>query len=194
MNHPHELLPDYAMGLLEGEELKHVETHLENCEVCQTEVRALRDAFHALAQVEPPATAGTQRSPHRLRLSRVLLAAAAAIILLIGANAWWQHRQLLAYLTDPDVVVRTIPPGSEQPLARVFVRQDGRALIVMTTPPPDRHVYQAWGHGPEGPVSLGLTRGRLLEVPYHGFKAVGVSLEPPGGSPQPTRPLGRIPL
>ncbi len=42
MKHPKELLPDYAMDLLEGEELARVEAHLEACPVCRAEARAWR--------------------------------------------------------------------------------------------------------------------------------------------------------
>lgn len=51
--------------------------------------------------------------------------------------------------------------------------------------------YQAWGYRDGEAVSLGAYQRPVFETDTSGFEAVGVSLEPRGGSPRPTHPLGR---
>ncbi len=192
MNHPEDLLPDYAMGLLEDEEQKRVEAHLQVCPRCRAEVRALREAYYSLPlALKPPA-------PRRRRRPLLLFAAAlAALLLVLAVPAYRQARagaELLALLARPEARVETLRAEDGRFLGRVVLTGDGEALLVLAAPPPPGKVYQAWGHTAKGPVSLGITAGRVLRVRTAGFQAVGVSLEPPGGSPRPTHPLGRVPL
>ncbi len=192
MNHPEDLLPDYAMGLLEDEEQKRVEAHLQTCPRCRAEVRALQEAYYSLPlALKPPA-------PRRRRRPLLLLAAAlAALLLVLALPAYRQARagaELLALLARPGTRVATLRADDGRFLGRVVLTGEGEALLVLAAPPPPGRVYQAWGHTEGGPVSLGVTAGRMLRVRVAGFRAVGVSLEPPGGSPRPTHPLGRVPL
>ena len=56
--HVIELLPEYALGILEEGEAARVDEHLATCDLCRAELRAYRDAAGLLAlsaeQVEPP--------------------------------------------------------------------------------------------------------------------------------------------
>ena len=58
MAHPKEKLPDYALGLLDPDEMADVGAHLETCEACREEVRrfdaTLTAWVDALPEVEPP--------------------------------------------------------------------------------------------------------------------------------------------
>jgi len=193
VKHPKELLPDYAMDLLEGEELARVEAHLEACPACRAEARALREAYYALPlALEAPI-------PRRRGRPFLMLAAALAAAFLLGLSLpiYRQGRtgtELLALLARPETRVEPLKAADGRFLGRVVLTGEGEAVLVLATPPPPGKVYQAWGHTERGPVSLGITAGRTLRVRVAGFRAVGVSLEPPGGSPRPTHPLGRVPL
>ncbi len=193
MKHPKELLPDYAMDLLEDEELARVEAHLEACPVCRDEARALREAYYAL----PLALEAPAPRPRRRPLLWLAAALAAAFLLGLSLPVYRQARagaEVLALLARPGTRVETLRAADGRFLGRVVLTGKGEAVLVLAAPPPPGRVYQAWGHTERGPVSLGITAGRTLRVRVAGFRAVGVSLEPPGGSPRPTHPLGRVSL
>lgn len=93
----------------------------------------------------------------------------------------------------------TLRSPDGQAFGTLLVRLDGQALVVLARPAPAGQVYQAWGRRDSGtaarpPVSLGLTGGTVLQVGWRGYASLGISVEPAGGSPAPTRPLGRITL
>jgi hypothetical protein len=79
-------------------------------------------------------------------------------------------------------------------LGRVLLLPDGRTLFVLREPPAAGRAYQAWGHTGDGLASLVVSERPVFEVPGRGFEALYLSLEPRGGSPQPTTPLGRLDL
>jgi len=194
VKHPHELLPDYAMGLLDDDARERVESHLAHCPACSGEVRALQEAYYALPlALDVPAS-----SRRRSRGLVLLVAAVAAGLLLWFAIPAYRQLQLeariLALLAEPGTRVETLRAADGRFLGRVVVASRGEAVFLLAAPPPPGQVYQAWGHTEAGPVSLGVTGGRILRVRVSGFQAVGVSLEPSGGSPRPTHPLGRVPL
>jgi hypothetical protein len=122
-----------------------------------------------------------------------------------GGLAWQRHaawraveseRALVAaWLTRDDVVTRALPaaPGSRSP-GSVMVADDGVVLVVMRGAAPTGRIYQAWGHEDATAVSLGTLPGTVLHTDASGFGAVSISVEPAGGSPLPTEPLGRVPL
>ena len=75
---------------------------------------------------------------------------------------------------------------------RMVVAADGHAYLVWSTPPAaaaGSRTYQLWELTPAGPRSAGLLGG---DVADHEFRvgadatAVAVTLEPRGGSPEPT--------
>jgi hypothetical protein len=133
-------------------------------------------------------------------------AAAALVLLVLGLGGWgvglYRQYQALAqeqaklarWLADPEVKWQLIKNSQGQAFGTMLWREEGPCLMVLREPPPPGKVYQAWGRksGAE-PVSLGVFSGRVFETNYEGFDFMGVSLEPPGGSPQPTEPLGRVP-
>lgn len=93
----------------------------------------------------------------------------------------------------------TLASPDGQAFGTLLVRPDGQALVILARPAPAGQVYQAWGRTGSGtgarvPVSLGLTGGTALQVGWRGYASVGISVEPAGGSPAPTRPLGRVAL
>ncbi len=68
--------------------------------------------------------------------------------------------------------------------------------------PPDGQSYQAWGHtsddwepgSRERLTSLGVSGDPVFEVAARPYAALYLSLEPAGGSPQPTYPISRVSL
>lgn len=197
MKHPDDLLPDYAMDLLEGAELAQVEAHLQACSRCRAEVQALRDAYYAL----PLGLGGKAHVPRRVNRRGwgiALLAAAAAVLLVwLGLPLYRQVQTGLtvaALLAEPNARTLVLQDAEGRFVGRVTVGAKGEAVFVLAAPPPPGRVYQAWGHRGGTPVSLGVTRSRMLRVRAAGFEAVGVSLEPPGGSPRPTHPMARVAL
>jgi anti-sigma-K factor RskA len=134
------------------------------------------------------------------------LALAASLLVAIG-SLWWgfssrqearrieaENEKITHWLSYGDISIVPLADANNNPLGTVFVSPRDYALFILDTPPPAGKNYQAWGRANDTVTSLAVSDGRLLEVNCEGFQRIGVSLEPPGGSPQPTQPLGGIPL
>ncbi|WP_407543451.1 anti-sigma factor (plasmid) [Deinococcus radiomollis] len=224
-DHPTELLPDYVLGSLDTAQAVNVDTHLLSCAVCRAEVARLQDALFSLADDLPvaPVPNGSwekiqaQRSAAAVQASlpvsvparRFLtwsLAAAIALIVAVGGyrlvspRSGFQTAQVSArHWLDQGARQLAMTSKNGQPYGSMYVRPDGRALLILNKKAAPGQVYQAWGRQASGPhagvpTSLGLTDGTVLEVAWRGYDSVGVSVEPTGGSPAPTHPLGRTKL
>jgi anti-sigma-K factor RskA len=232
-NLPHEthlqdVLPSYAIGSLDADELKRVEEHLSSCWICRNELsafQAVADELAFAAPVAAPPADVQQRLLQRVRSARPkegelvshaiparpfwerLLPAwgLASLILIVGLAAssfiLWQRVSQLEFATTSGGM-RAVPlnPTDSVPGATGFVvvspdGEDG-ALVVDGLPPlGESQEYQLWlirdGQRTSGAVfstdekSYGGTRIRaprsLLD-----YSAVGITIEPAGGSPQPT--------
>lgn len=66
--------------------------------------------------------------------------------------------------------------------------QDNTLLVVFKNNPPQGQVYQGWEISESGAASIGVYQGRIMKMsqPLSLGNTFGVTLEPPGGSPQPT--------
>jgi anti-sigma-K factor RskA len=225
-SHVLDLLPSYALGSLDSDEIRHVEQHMSGCLICRAESQAFEETVGELsfaAHTASPSTdlkdrlmqrmqtTGAQppepvQTPRRSWLERLLpVWGVASLGLIIALAAFglslWQRLDSLEFLTAPEGM-RAIPLSAtdEAPAATGFilVGVDGRngAVVVDGLPPlsEDRQ-YQVWlirdGQRISGAVfstdeeSYGGTRikvaGSLLE-----YSSVGITIEPAGGSPQPT--------
>ena len=72
-----------------------------------------------------------------------------------------------------------------------------QVVMVFKDKPPENQVYQAWEIAGDTPISLGVWSERVLEIPQSlaATSTFGITLEPPGGSPQPTStPIVAVPL
>jgi len=217
--HPNDLLPGYVLGDLAAQEFERVEVHLLGCATCRAEVARLRDALFSLADELPstPVPPGTwERIQTRRTAARPLprtsrpvfwpwLSAAAVVTLLAlgGYTAWTRltpPAQVSVQRWEAQGATRLALTSREgKAFGALLVHPDGQALVVLDRPAPGGQVYQAWGRQASGPragvpVSLGLTDGAVMQVVWTGFDSVGISVEPMGGSPAPTRPLGRVNL
>lgn len=97
-------------------------------------------------------------------------------------------RALREYRAEPGAVSYALnAEGRTEPLGTLVRLQDGRVFVALGAPPNADQVYQAWEIA-DAPVSLGTFDGRTFlsaEVVAEG-NTFGLTLEPPGGSDQPT--------
>ncbi|MEC3995846.1 anti-sigma factor [Actinacidiphila sp. DG2A-62] len=155
-----------------------------------------------------------QRMPY-LAAAACLVAAAAAAGVAVDARheadvqrdrtarAEAQAAELSALTAAPDATFRTGPLKSGGRATVVASREIGRAAVLFHDLPvlPHARVYELWfSHGgtmvPAGLIAPGRATGSLL---LHGTPAgadgVGITAEPPGGSPAPTgSPLLLLPV
>ena len=163
---------------------------------------ALRERILEEARKERPTQSVVVLRPRRaLRLTAI--AAAAAVAAAIGLGIWAtslsssldsersafaDQARAVAILTDADATRTSM--GERGELVR---SPDGDAVMVVRNlaPAPDGQTYEAWVIDSGGPVKAGLFEGGgreivLLEEPVGEGAMVAVTLEPEGGSEQPT--------
>ena len=226
--HVLDLLPAYAIGSLEAEDMGRVEEHLLSCWICRDESRAFQsvaDQLSFAAPVADPSSDLKDRLMQRVHTLRPVAQVAspvparpfwerllpawglASLLLIIGLAAsslfLWQRVSQLEFATAPGGM-RAVPLSATDaaPSATGFVLisadgEDG-ALVVDGLPPlSESQEYQLWlirdGTRTSGAVfstdenSYGGTRIRaprsLLD-----YSAAGITIEPAGGSLQPTGP------
>jgi anti-sigma factor RsiW len=163
---------------------------------------ALRERILEQARQERPAQSVVVLRPKRaLRLTAI--AAAAAVAAAIGLGVWAaslsssldaersalaEQARAAAILADDDST--RVPMGESGELVR---SPEGDAVVVVRNLPaaPEGQTYEAWVIDSGGPVPAGLFEGGgqeivLLEEPVAEGSMVAVTLEPRGGSQQPT--------
>lgn len=166
---------------------------------------AVRD--QVLAGIErirplPPQPTGATVTTLRSRMP-LLLAVAAAVVLLLGVGVAWLQpwgedtrpptaaERILA-AADAQSVEKAFPDGSTATI--VVSRSEGRALIRTTDMAlaPDGKAYELWLQTPAGAmVPAGLMPDDpdttyVLDGDASEATGVGITVEPDGGSPQPT--------
>lgn len=176
---------------------------------------ALRE--RVLAQVAvtrplPPTVRTTPVEPARRRTPRwAMLAAAAAVVAAVGGGVAvsqpWQDDS--GRLTATEQVVQasdaqrasvTLDDGARATVVRSKQMNEAVLLTSGMPPAPSEHVYQVWFQNDAGQmVSAGLMPAGAHQVMLDGdarhAQAVGITVEPAGGSPQPTtEPLALIQL
>jgi anti-sigma factor RsiW len=163
---------------------------------------ALRERILDVARQERPSQSVVVLRPRRaLRLTAI--AAAAAVAAAIGLGVWAaslsssldaersalaEQARAAAILADDNST--RVPMGERGELVR---SPDGDAVMVVRNlaPAPEGQTYEAWVIDSGGPVPAGLFEGGgqevvLLEEPVAEGTMVAVTLEPDGGSEQPT--------
>lgn len=145
-------------------------------------------------EVTPPLT------PRRRRPARFLVAAAAAVVIVgAGATVWqqpWEDNPTVAESVLAADDAQTTSLDLDGATATVTHSDSvGRAVIVTDDmpPPPAGKVYQLWLQQDGEMVSAGLMpvaadQTVLLDGDAATATAVGITVEPAGGSPEPTSP------
>jgi anti-sigma-K factor RskA len=209
----HELSAAYALDALEPEEREVFEEHLTTCASCREDVvelvsaaselawavepasppPALRDRILEAARAERPRTGYLQHLPLRPRRTRAWLGAAAAVaacaVLALGIWNVSLHNQLSDARSS---ALERLPVAGLD--GSVVVGSGGSAALVAFRLPaaPAGKTYEAWIVRGKNAAPAGVFRGgsRATFVPIDGKvrkgTRVAVTVEPAGGSEQPT--------
>ncbi|TQM78823.1 anti-sigma-K factor RskA [Saccharothrix saharensis] len=161
----------------------------------------------------PPATTPTGRTPWVRRTAALAAAAGIVVAVVLGVQAVDDNRRLerdlraLAQVEDRNRQVAELLAAPDAELVRGDVTGGGTGTVVASAArgqvlflghglarlPEDRD-YQLWLIGPDGPRPAGLLRPSgeaetpVLASGFTGREAVGLTVEPRGGSPRPTSP------
>jgi anti-sigma-K factor RskA len=205
-----ELLASFAIGALDEDERAEVDEHLHECRLHDNALASLRSVVDALPLTveerdpppelrerilrgaesidrDPAEPVPIARAPKRRPSFNMGWALAAAAVVIAGLFAW-------------NVVLQTSDDGESNQLVRDWSGDTGSArmvylpdedLAVMSldlAPPPTGRVYQAWKMRGAAVESLGVVpeSGDGVYSDIADADAVAVSIEPPGGSEQPT--------
>jgi anti-sigma-K factor RskA len=196
----HDLAAAYALDALDPEDRWTYERHLDTCERCREEVAALRDSATELAYAaegpEPPPElrerilAAARNEPwtakvvplrRRWLFPTTAVVAAAAACAAVGLGLWANS------LRDgpPQRVV-----GVQGAPGNLIVSGDRATLVVCLDKAAPSKTYEAWVIEAQRPRPAGLFPGGCssvpLDEPVEPGDVVAVTLEPAGGSDQPT--------
>lgn len=171
-------------------------------------------------QVAPHVSRTPSSARLRRRLPPLLLAACLAAVAGLGGVAAWEHNraedavaqeqrtrrqadELATVLGASDAVSRRIPLHGSASATLVLSRAHDKAVLVAAdmAAPPDGKVYQLWYDQsgtmrPAGLMDSDRTRQTVtLSGSANSASAVGITVEPAGGSPRPTStPLAVVDL
>ena len=196
----HDLAAAYALDALDPEDRWTYERHLDTCERCREEVAALRDSATELAYAaegpEPPpelrerilaAARNEPRTAKVVPLRRRWLFPATAVVAVAAACAavglgLWANS--LRNGPPQRIVAVQGAPGN------LIVSGDRATLVVCLDEAAPNRTYEAWVIEARRPRPAGLFPGGCssvpLDEPVEPGDVVAVTLEPAGGSDQPT--------
>jgi len=205
----HDLAAAYALDALDPEEERAFEQHLASCPRCREAVAAFSETAAELAYAVPPASPppelrgritsavraeGGRVVPLRPRWATAAVAVAAvAACVAIALGVWVAH--LHSELSSPGRL-QALPLAGAQ--GSVVVGRRGEAALVVSglAAAPRGRTYELWVIKGTAAKPAGLFAGGgatttvQLRTPVGSGDRVGVTLEPAGGSPQPTsRPI-----
>lgn len=170
----------------------------------------LRDRVLAAADTVrplPPVTPDAPAPARRRRFRPALLAAAAAVVIGLGAGVavvqpWADDEpsqsqvsavERIRSAADAETYTQRLDGGAEATVIRS--RELNQAVVIThdMPPPPSGKVYELWlQHDEVGMVAAGLMTGDEREVVLEGDPATavgfGITVEPAGGSEEPTLP------
>lgn len=168
---------------------------------------AASDARDAATRPDAPDVRGPAHAEARRRWFQrpgaLVAVAAAAVVLLVGAvvgigwpgpNGWGAQLQMTAIAEAPDAQSTTLEAEGGGEITLVSSESKGRSVVVADGLPDlgDDQTYELWYIDDSGAESAGTfdTTGgetwRILDGSFTPGVAVGVTVEPAGGSPQPT--------
>lgn len=217
----HHLAAAYALDALDDVERREFERHYPTCEICASEVEDFRSVAASMAestatkapsglknsvmaeiaqtrQLSPRVAAAT--APNRRISGRVMLAAAAALVLLAGVFAVTlpdKETSVTEVVESADAVVTTLAPSalSEDGYVQIVWSKDRDQVAVIgssLSDPGDGKAYALWFLLDDGVAPAGLflpTNGSVsavLDVDDLDANGWGITIEPDTGSEQPT--------
>lgn len=210
------LVPAYVLSALEDEESCAFAHHLVECRLHDDDLAAERlmathlgasttpvappialrnsllDAFDKeLSGTPVPIEAAKKRWSFGSLLRTPTFAygiAAAVVVIALGLGVWGATR------SNSDIGVsgvrQTSARSGDMKLDVTYLGSEHVAVISFDLPPaPNGRAYQAWQIADGKPVSLGLINGSgplTVNADLKDASAIAISVEPPGGSQQPT--------
>lgn len=209
-------LADCQSCQAEVAELRETATRLAAPVAAEPPAELRRRVLAATASTRqlPPDSAERPATSRRTGLSRrsvLAIAAGGVVVAGTGGLAIDRYREaaqlrresdeLAALLTEPDALLRRGPvAGGGRATVVTSVRRDAAVVLLEGMPaPPDRRTYQLWFLEDGGARSLGLAGADRASTTVRGgiarANAFGLTVEPDGGSTQPTLPaVAQIPL
>ena len=209
----HDLAAAYALDALDTAERERFERHLSDCDACQADVASFQQIaanLGAAEEVAPPealkarvmADLDPGRAPPlpkkaswRQRAFVPVVAVLAAVVLaLAGVVAATRATgdRASEILAAPDAQLAILEGPSVARLVYSIAQDAGVLAMSGVEDLPGDATYQLWLIGEEGPVPAGTFRsddgsvGFLVEGDFGAATAAGITIEPVGGSPQPT--------
>lgn len=196
----HDLAAAYSLDALEPEDRWTYERHLDRCEHCREEVAALRDGAAELAYAaegpappselreriltaarSEPRTATVVPMRRRWLFPATAAAAVAAACAAVGLGLWANS------LRNGGLQRVVAVQGAA---GQLVVSGDEARLVVCLDDAPTDRTYEAWVIVDDRPRPAGLFAGGCrsvtLKEPVDDGDVVAVTLEPAGGSEQPT--------
>lgn len=199
----HDLTAAYLLDALDDRERLRFESHLAECPVCPGVLAELSvgvDRMLDAGASAPPVglkervmasiTPATAPLAQPGQWKRWLAGTAAAIILVVGGWAVGRAtapQGIDGVIAAPDALTVTIDDATNL----IYSEELGQGVLDISTldePPSDRD-YQVWLIDETGPVSAAVVESPsivLIAGDFAGSRSVAVSVEPDGGSPQPT--------
>ncbi|MFQ6019402.1 MAG: anti-sigma factor domain-containing protein [Dehalococcoidia bacterium] len=144
--------------------------------------------------VKPGAAAALPRRWAWPRLAPYAIAAVLAAAV-IGLLAWNVYLQVSEDGGQQVTFVRTLTDGDTASGRVLYIQEEGVALLTVEglAPLPAERTYQVWAMGDGDPLSIGLfattaagEASVVLSADLSQAEALGITVEPAGGSPLPT--------
>lgn len=182
--HHEELLPAYALGLLDGEELREIEEHLAaGCAECRRQLGLWQGDLEELAVSFPPASPSPEirrrilhlaAASRRLRRLRPRWLLPAAALLALGVWSGWRQARLgeeaERLRAERDLLVREVVLlERELGAARTLVRREAETLAILAAPGSQsvRLAGLAPTSGASGHAFVDPGRGRAVFYAFH---------------------------
>lgn len=161
-------------------------------------------APESAATAAPPGPAESAARRRWFQRPGAIIAAAAAAVVLVagvvvgvawpGPNGWGAQRERAAIAAAPDAQSQTLEAEGGGEITLVSSAEQGRSVVIAEGLPElgDDQTYELWyiddsGAAPAGTFDVsGDETWRVLEGSFTPGVVVGVTVEPAGGSPQPT--------
>lgn len=129
------------------------------------------------------------------------VAAALAVVTWLGFlqpryENWQLAQQLESTCAEAGTVCEPLVTADGDTLGTLARRPDNSLLVVLESPPPEGSVYQAWEIAGGQAIPLSISEDRVVDIDrqFAADSVFGLSLEPPGGSEQPTKVLATLQL